>query len=461
MAKCVSVDLGQIIEGRTLNFPIHDPRGVLLLAAGTVFTGEHRQQLADRNVVNVLMDEADVATATRSQNREPDERELAQLEVKLNERLDALIRSGMLTVINNGPALLNNVTRHVTKGYDRRLKDQLLGNHAEGADQVDKLMKTAVAGTEMDGRQIGNVATVCMQGMLADIDSALGVCSQKNNDPSLSEHALNVALMGIAIGIDMGFDAKNVRTIGISGLLQDLGMVRVPERIRNARRRLTASERLDIQRHAIHTANILELVNGLPALVQMVAYQVHERPDGSGYPRGRDKKCIHLFARILHVADSYLAMTSQRPFRPPLMPYAAMECLLRQAKKNQVDASVVSSLLRILSLFPIGSHVRLSDGRVAQVIRANPHCFARPIVAIVDDASSNSDDVHDEVAGLDLCGSELSVIQALPTPGSEQIPLSAEIANWSVRAAWKPAEINEQVPQAESEPRNEALAATP
>jgi hypothetical protein len=169
--------------------------------------------------------------------------------------------------------------------------------------------------------------------------------------------------------------------------------------------------------------------------VQLVAYQVHERPDGSGYPRGREKKCIHLFARILHVADAYLAMTAQRPFRLPLMPYAAMECLLRQAEKNRVDPDVMRSLLRVLSLFPIGSYVRLSDGSLAEVIRANPHSFSRPLVALVRDTKGQPVSEQGESALINLSGSELSVSQALPAPGSNQIPLTPEIADWSVRAA--------------------------
>jgi hypothetical protein len=145
--------------------------------------------------------------------------------------------------------------------------------------------------------------------------------------------------------------------------------------------------------------------------------------------------CIHPFARILHVADAYLAMTAQRPFRPPLMPYAAMECLVRQAERNQVDADVVRSLLRVLSLFPIGSFVRLSDGRVAQVVRSNAHSFVRPIVAIVEDSSGKAVNSADETALVNLSGSNLSVREALPTPGTDQIPLSPEIADWSIRVA--------------------------
>ncbi|HTI49927.1 MAG TPA: hypothetical protein VL475_03210 [Planctomycetaceae bacterium] len=79
--------------------------------------------------------------------------------------------------------------------------------------------------------------------------------------------------------------------------------------------------------------------------------------------------------------------------------------------------------------------MRLSDGRVAQVVRANAHSFVRPIVAIVEDSSGNAVNAADEMALVNLSGSDLSVREALPTPGTDQIPLSPEVADWSIRVA--------------------------
>jgi len=309
-------------------------RGVLLLAAGTVFTEEHRQQLAARGAMRVVMDEIDAANNTLPEAYAPTEEELFRLDEKLRDRLDSLTRSGVLNAKGSGPALLNSVARHGAKRCDPATKRQLLERHAAGSGKVDDFTKAAAAGRRPDAKQIGGVADSCLDSLMADIDGALRLAGMKNIDPSLSEHAVNVSLLAIAIGIDMGLDASSLRTIGLSGLVQDLGMTMVPEPIRNARRRLTPEELSEVQRHPIHTANILEQIKGMPLLVQLVAYQVHERPDGTGYPRGRLNPAIHPFARILHVADAYLAMTALRPFRPPLMPYAAMECLLRQAERE-------------------------------------------------------------------------------------------------------------------------------
>jgi HD-GYP domain-containing protein (c-di-GMP phosphodiesterase class II) len=205
-------------------------------------------------------------------------------------------------------------------------------------------------------------------------------------------------------------------------------MAYVPLDVRNATRPLSEIEFLEIQKHPIRTANILQKTPSIPDIVTLVAYQSHERPDGSGYPRGRDKKSIHAFARILLVADSYTAMTSARPHRRPMMPYAAMETLIRQAQQWRVDPPVVRNLLHVLGLFPIGSYVVLSDGSVAKVIRSNGEDFTRPVALRVQDAQGRRINDDDESAVVDLSTSEVKVVQALPTPGRDEIGMTPQAA---------------------------------
>jgi len=100
-----------------------------------------------------------------------------------------------------------------------------------------------------------------------------------------------------------------------------------------------------------------------------------------------------------------------------MMAYAAMETLLRQAQHWRADPVVVRSLLHVLSLFPIGSYVTLTDGSAACVIRSNRTNFTQPIVIRVQDKEGNSVDTDDDCNLIDLSESDLSIVQALPTPG--------------------------------------------
>jgi HD-GYP domain-containing protein (c-di-GMP phosphodiesterase class II) len=143
---------------------------------------------------------------------------------------------------------------------------------------------------------------------------------------------------------------------------------------------------------------------------RLVIYQMHERCDGSGYPRGVAGESIHPLAKISSVADAYLALVSPRPHRTALLPYHAIRHLLSEVRSGLYDPQCMRALLQASSLFPLGSHVRLSDGRQARVIRANGASFDRPVVCLPQ-ADGTSDDM--ELIDL-LQTSELHIEAASP-----------------------------------------------
>jgi HD-GYP domain-containing protein (c-di-GMP phosphodiesterase class II) len=204
-------------------------------------------------------------------------------------------------------------------------------------------------------------------------------------------------------------------------------MLRVPPEIRNARGCLATADWIEITKHPIYSLEILQRIAGLPPVVPLVVYQIHERPNGKGYPRGRSGANIHSFAKVVQVADIYTALRSIRPYRPPLMPYAAMECLIRQAQNHDVEPDVVRALLRIQSLFPLASFVTLSDGSVARVLRSNRDDYTRPVVQLLQDSRGKAAESHKEGILIDLRESPLSIQQALPTPGTQEVALSGDL----------------------------------
>ena len=157
-----------------------------------------------------------------------------------------------------------------------------------------------------------------------------------------------------------------------------------------------------------NTLDCLEKVRGLSDLSLIVAYQIHERGDGSGYPRQRHRTTIHPLARLAAIADTYAAITAHRPHRTARGPYEAMEILLRETSRDRFDRQVMRSFLDCISLFPIGSQVRLSDGQFAKVLRANPGLHTKPaVVPLQGDGTESGTE-------LDLsCQHDVVVIQAL------------------------------------------------
>ena len=140
----------------------------------------------------------------------------------------------------------------------------------------------------------------------------------------------------------------------------------------------------------MHTFDLLQPVfDKVPAAARMVAYQMHERCNGSGYPRGRTGGHIHDLAKISAVADVFIALASPRPHRHGMRPYHAMVKLLHDVREGLFDGTVVRALLQTVSLFPLGSYVALSDGRTGKVIRSNGEQYTRPVVEFTSHNNPN------------------------------------------------------------------------
>ena len=288
-------------------------------------------------------------------------------------------------------------------------------------------MRNALRGKKINCGDVTRLTASYLNDITTDIDSTLAAKIDMIQHNQISDHCVSMAILGMAIGVELGMDAKNVRTIALAGLLNEWGMVRIPQEIREANRRLTEDEYFEITKHPMYTLRILDEMCGVPTPVPLICYQVHERPNGLGYPQGRKGERIHPIAKILAVADAYNALITPRPYRPPLTPYAAMECILRQAAVGDFDMQVTRALLMIQSLFPIGSYVVLSDGSVARVLRRNADKFTRPIVKILQDKEGNKVPEDSEQSVVDMNAAGLDVIKALPVPGSDAIDLTAEI----------------------------------
>jgi HD-GYP domain-containing protein (c-di-GMP phosphodiesterase class II) len=123
----------------------------------------------------------------------------------------------------------------------------------------------------------------------------------------------------------------------------------------------------------------------------LLAFQSHELADGTGYPRKRHTGTIHPLAQVLHAADMFAAMTCPRPFRKAASPYTAVVALLNHARSGKLDRNIARAFVDSVSLFPVGSYVRLSNGTSARVIRSNGSAHTRPWVLPLNSDGSETD----------------------------------------------------------------------
>ncbi|MCA9004898.1 MAG: HD domain-containing protein [Planctomycetaceae bacterium] len=428
--ETVSIRVEDLIVGRRITHPIHDSNGLLLLASGSVINSRFKQLLRDRKMPQVEVHSDDASSISLHSLASDPMLEAATQGIfttELTEKLDRLIESGSMFVANTGPAVRDSMVMHGCKAYDPEERDRLFEQQQIYGDTLDSMMRGALTGKVPSGQEITGIAASYLTQLTADADCVISAATEAGKDETLSQHCLQMSLLGMAIGTELNLDENNVRNIGLCGLVHDWGMIRVQNKIGKNCRHLNALERIEMQKHPIFSLEMLENVAGIPSVVPVVCYQVHEQPNGLGYPRQRTHNMIHMFARILNVAHCYISLTSAREDRPALMPYAAMEYLLRLTNDKTIDQAPMRALLNLLSLFPIGSCVILNDGSAARVIRRNKDHYTSPIVQVLQTPDGVKVDPLDPEAIIDLHESELEIDQALPTPGKEEIDLTSDL----------------------------------
>jgi putative nucleotidyltransferase with HDIG domain len=162
------------------------------------------------------------------------------------------------------------------------------------------------------------------------------------------EHSRGVVVLALAVGRQLGLDARAQRELEFGALLHDIGKLRTPEAILNKPGPLTDEEWAIIRRHPIDGQAMLDRIGGALTDVGLIVRAHHERWDGGGYPDGLRGEQIPLAARIISASDAFSAMTTDRPYRGACpVDTALME--LQACAGTQFDPVVVHALEAVVS----------------------------------------------------------------------------------------------------------------
>jgi HD-GYP domain-containing protein (c-di-GMP phosphodiesterase class II) len=185
-----------------------------------------------------------------------------------------------------------------------------------------------------------------MRGMLAEITRAL-----ERRDRT-GGHGERVAALAEAVAVRLGWGEQRLAELRFAAPLHDIGKVAVSAKILSKRTALTPEERIEMQRHPVAGAELLEELRTANVALPYVLYH-HERWDGGGYPTGRRGAEIPIEGRILAVADAFDAMTSTRPYRRSFTVDRALEEIDRCAG-TQFDPVVAAIFVDVWSAGVLG-----------------------------------------------------------------------------------------------------------
>lgn len=169
-------------------------------------------------------------------------------------------------------------------------------------------------------------------------------------DPYTSGHSERVMKYSIAIGEALGLKGEDLEELRLSGILHDVGKIGIKESILFKPGKLTDRQRRIIQEHPAIGKRIVETINHSDRIISGIA-EHHERYNGGGYPVGIKGRDISLQGRIVAVADTYDALTTNRPYQKG---YTAKEALFEilNSSKTCFDPKVVKAFVRSFSKRP-------------------------------------------------------------------------------------------------------------
>lgn len=224
-------------------------------------------------------------------------------------------------------------------------------------------------------------------GKILDQDTYLvDVMTIKDYDNYTYSHCMYVAMFSVLIGIRLKYNSQQLTELALCGLMHDIGKVDII----NKNGRLTEAEFARVKTHPLRSIERLRHNHSLTQRVFNGISCHHEKIDGTGYPYGLKGDDIHIYARILALADVYDALTSNRSYRRAWSSAEAIEYIISQSGIH-FDYELVSSFLKTVAAYPSGSIVKLSNGMAALVVRNNIENTMRPVVRVLSGIKAGTD----------------------------------------------------------------------
>lgn len=236
----------------------------------------------------------------------------------------------------------------------------------------------------LDAGQVRNAVGKMTMSMLRNPDAMMLFAAMRQRGGYQLERAMDVSVYMIALARFLGMGEEDIELAGLVGLLQDIGMLDLPQELLRKPGRLEPAEYKVVQGHVKRGRNILAANGGLPAAVARLTALHHERYDGSGYPEALRGESIDTIGAMAGIADTFDALTVKRPYAEAMSPSNALNLLFRMRGKL-FNPYLVEQFIRCIGYFPVGSIVELNTGEVGVVIAQNVEQRLQPKVMVVRD----------------------------------------------------------------------------
>lgn len=259
---------------------------------------------------------------------------------------------------------------------------------AETTSVLRQISRDVQVGGAVDGAKVRQAASDITESVVRNPDAATLLVQLQEKSGETFNRAIHVSVMMSIFGRFLQLSHESVEQLGLLGLLQDAGKIKLPSALLEKREPLTAEETALYQTHVDHSVEILNKTAGLPNDLPGLASLHHEHFDGSGYPRGLRGGAIALPGMIAAIADAFDMLVAPPPQGKHMSPSNALNVIYK-GRGSQFQPALVEQFIQCVGVYPVGSAVELNTGEVGIVIAQNPLRRLQPRVMVVKDANGH------------------------------------------------------------------------
>lgn len=238
--------------------------------------------------------------------------------------------------------------------------DLTLGDEADTFRWLQSEVQTRGTVPLMEAEAVVRSLSVAMHG---DSRFVLPLLKLKEFDQYTTTHSLNVAVLSLGLAEALGFRQREIRAIGVAGLLHDIGKTRIPIDILTKPGKLSEEERTIMNQHPVDGARIILQSEEDLDLAATVAYEHHVMLNGGGYPAMHYHRECTMASRLVHVCDVFDALSTKRPYRDA-WPSEKTMAYLEERAGLEFDPDIVAAFIRTL---------REGETRVRLLTEEQPH----------------------------------------------------------------------------------------
>lgn len=306
---------------------------------------------------------------------------------------DILNNNGTPIVVQNTRVNLYTIKKLISLGiqkvyiYDTCNTEQVQDNtvtvfekyYIKYLDEIKNLINKLTTGEKLDIRQLESIS----ESIGSKVENAGEIVSLlqvlKSADNYTYSHCINTAFYAMLIGKWMGGSQNEIKKLIQSGLIHDIGKVKVPPEILNKSDMLTKEEFEIIKQHTLWGYSMIETESNIDQDIKNAVLLHHERIDCSGYPFKASMNSVGINPRIIAVADVFDAMTSERVYKSAKTPFESFEMFLTVGV-GMFDPDVVNVFLKNIITHFTGIKVMLNNGERGEIIYIPPQRITEPII---------------------------------------------------------------------------------